>query len=50
MSANAAMITLHKQEPKRRIEISVNDTLEIAGTEYSIKLDRYGYVTLTPIA
>jgi hypothetical protein len=50
MTQNAAMITAHKQEPKTRIEISVNDTLEIAGTEYSIRLDRYGYVKLTPIS
>lgn len=50
MSANGAMITAHKQEPKKRIEISVNDTLEIAGSEYSIRLDRYGYVKLTFVA
>jgi len=50
MSQNGAMITAHRQEPKQRIEVSVNDTLEIAGTEYTIHLDRYGYVKLKPVA
>jgi hypothetical protein len=47
MSANGVMITAHRQEPKARIDVSVNDTLEIDGREYSIRLDRYGYVKLT---
>lgn len=47
MSANGAMITAHKQKPKERLEVSLADTLEIDGVEYSIKMDRYGYVKLT---
>lgn len=50
MSQNATMITAHRQEPKKRLELSVDDTLEISGTEYSIRLDRYGYVKLMVVA
>jgi hypothetical protein len=50
MSANGVMITAHRQEPKDQMVVSVDDTLEIDGVEYSIRLDRYGYVKLTPVA
>lgn len=50
MSANAVMITAHRQEPKDQMVVSVDDTLEIDGVEYSIHLDRMGYVKLTPVA
>ena len=50
MSAKGAMLTAHKQAPRPVLEISLQDTLEIAGVEYSIRMDRYGYVKLTPVA
>jgi hypothetical protein len=46
MSKNAVVITAHKQEPKQRFEVSLDDTLEIDGREYGIRMDRYGYVKL----
>ena len=46
MSKNGVAITAHKQEPKDRIEVSLEDTLEIDGHEYAMKMNRYGYVEL----
>jgi hypothetical protein len=49
ISENGVMLTAHKQEPKEFIKISIHDTLEIDGVEYSMKLNRYGYFTLIPV-
>ena len=50
MSANGVMITAHKQEQKELLEVSLEDTLEIDGVEYTIQMDRYGYVKLFPVS
>ncbi|MET4144200.1 hypothetical protein [Arthrobacter sp. UYCo732] len=49
MSANATVITAHKQERRERILVTEADTLILRGTEYTISKDRYGYIKLTPV-
>lgn len=50
LNANATVLTAHKQERRETILITVEDTLTIRGAEFSISRDRYGYITLTPVA
>lgn len=48
MSANATVLTAHKQERREQIVFTEEDTLILRGTEYTISKDRYGYIKLTP--
>ncbi|TSE14991.1 hypothetical protein B1A87_002715 [Arthrobacter sp. KBS0703] len=48
MSANATVLTAHKQERREQILVAEGDTIILRGTEYAISQDRYGYIKLTP--
>lgn len=49
MSANATVLTAHKQERREQILVAEDDTLILRGTEYTISKDRYGYIKVTPV-
>ncbi|ACL41967.1 hypothetical protein Achl_4016 (plasmid) [Pseudarthrobacter chlorophenolicus A6] len=48
MSANATVLTAHKQERREQILVAEGDTLILRGTEYAISKDRSGCIKLTP--
>jgi hypothetical protein len=47
MNENAITLTAHKQEPREQILVTDGDTIILRGTEYTVSVDRFGYIELT---